>query len=257
MQTGFMTTGVVDVTLPRLQGLIERLRFSELEVSRHPLPFVAGAVTGVLLIGLVWIVASYDPPSVPNSPAGSVGARAVEALPSVESTQAQPESDRLQSCREVFAGQTKVLRTVPDPLSQWQVHIGAMNKLVTGVISLKQATQFWNQTRVGAAQGLARYQSASHAFAQRTVRCPRTGDETLTTDARQCIEAVAARARELATAGTALATWRVHVHHMEMLRTGEMTPAQATQLWLRSWHAGVQELAVYRAAARQASGGSC
>jgi hypothetical protein len=246
-----LTPGVVDVRLPRLQGWVERLRDAELEGSWRPLQFIAGAVCGVLVIGLVWIVNSS---SSHNNPAGSFGAPAVDAPPSVESTQAQPESDLLQSCREVFAAQTKVLRTVPDPLSRWQVHIGAMNKLVTGVITLKQATQFWNQTRVGAAQGLARYQSAFDAFARRTVRCPRTGDETLTTDARQCAEAVAARARELATAGRALATWRVHVRHMEMLRTGEMTPAQATQLWLRSWHAGVKQLAAYRAAARQASG---
>lgn len=245
------------MTLPRLQGLIERLRQSELEVSRHPLPFMAGAVTGVLVIGLVWVVTSNDPSNGSGIPAGSLAAQVVDTPPSVGSTQAQPESDLLESCREVFAAQTKVLRTVPEPLSQWQVHIGAMNKLVTGVITLKQATQFWNQTRVGAAQGLARYRSAFDAFAERTVRCPRTGDETLTTDARECAVAVTARARELATAGQALASWRVHVRHMEMLRTGEMTPTQATQSWLRSWHAGVKELAAYRAAARQASGGTC
>jgi hypothetical protein len=244
----------VDVTLPRLQKWVGRLHGYELEVSRHPLPFVAGMVTGALLLGLLWIF----PSGRSDSPAGFVGAAEVlGAQQTAESKEAAPGDGRLERCREVFAAQTRPLRAVPAPLSQWQVHIGAMNKLVTGVITLRQATRFWSQTRVGAARGLARYRSASEAFGQRTARCPRTADAASPKEVLRCTEAVAARGRELATADRALATWRVHVRHMEMLRTGEMSPARATQLWLMSWHAGVRELAAYRAAAREASGRTC
>jgi hypothetical protein len=254
------------MTLPKLQQWVGRIRRYHLEVSSHPLPFVAGALTGAVIIGLLWLFPSGRSDSQPGflgaaavvdapSPGGSTGTP--ESTPTREPAATAPSPDRLESCQRVFAALAGPLRAVPGPLSQWQVHIGAMNKLVTGVITLKQATQFWNQTRVGAAQGLARYRSALDTFAARTVRCPRTRDETLTTAALQCTEAVAARARELATAERSLATWRIHVRHMEMLRKGEMTPAQATRLWLASWHKGVRELSAYRAAARQASGRTC
>jgi hypothetical protein len=248
------------VTLPKLQEWIARLRRSELEVSPNALPFLAGAFYGALVIGLVWIFAVGPSTHSAGSdgPSASGGAAELaDAAPTRGSTEAQPGSDRLERCREVWDAQTRPLQALRAPLSQWQVHIGAMNKLVTGVITLKQATQFWNQTRVGAAKGLARYHAAVEAFGERTARCPRVRDESLSADAVQCVESVAARARELATADRSLATWGVHVRHMEMLRKGEMTPARATQMWLASWHEGVRGLAAYRAAARQASGRTC
>jgi hypothetical protein len=253
--------------LPKLQQWGAKLRRSELEVSRHPLPFLAGAFYGALVIGLLWVFTAGSPPADsvgragPGGGAGAVGAPqdagSAGSAGSAGPAGAASGSERLERCREVFTAQTTPLQAVPDPLSQWQVHIGAMNKLVTGVITLKQATQFWDQTRVGAAQGLARYGSSLDAFRQRTARCPRSHDETLTPDALRCTDAVAARARELTTAHTALSTWRMHVRHMEMLRKGEMSPARATRLWLASWHQGVRELADYRAAARRAAGRTC
>ena len=64
--------------------------------------------------------------------------------------------------------------------------------------------------------------------------------------------AAAAGDRLLDAAKTAITTWQQHVHHMEMLRNGQMTAAQATQMWQMSWQAGRAELVKYNRASMQA-----
>jgi hypothetical protein len=68
---------------------------------------------------------------------------------------------------------------------------------------------------------------------------------------------VAARNQILQRAVVSLKTWQGHVRHMEMLRRGEMTPEEATTLWLQSWKQGNEEVQSYRAAARAAHGETC
>jgi hypothetical protein len=217
--------------------------------------FVTGCVAGAVVVGLVWIIQWW---ATDEATGNDPPVQAAEA--SVGATRnAAPErsADRLSRCREVFHAQDAPLRAAEPSLSQWQIHIGAMNKLVTGVITLDQATQFWDETRVAAARLLDQYADATQQYDQRTVRCPRTNPTTLSTGEARCAAAVAARGLQLQEASVALATWRTHVHHMEMLRTGEMTPEEATQLWLVSWHQGAQELRSYDAAARAARGKTC
>jgi hypothetical protein len=133
-----------------------------------------------------------------------------------------------------------------------------MNKLVTGAITLPQARQFWNQTRVGAFRNLDQFDVADRHFDRRTARCPRPRESSdVSRELRSCAEAVAARNRMLHLSSVALGTWRMHVHHMEMLRSGEMSAEDATRLWLQSWHRGNREVKAYRAAARAAQGLTC
>jgi hypothetical protein len=134
-----------------------------------------------------------------------------------------------------------------------------MNKLVVGAITLEQATQFWNQTRVGASTNLKSFASARERFQQRSARCPapESSGATVPAEWRSCHRAVAARNQALQLSTVSLGTWRDHVHHMEMLRRGEMSPQEATQLWLRSWRKGNDEVRAYRAAARAAKGKTC
>jgi hypothetical protein len=133
-----------------------------------------------------------------------------------------------------------------------------MNKLVLGVISLDQAMQFWNQTRVGAKAKLTTFDTAVDRLGSLTIRCPTPGtDPSASTRLVRCERAVAADGRVLDLAKTALATWAMHVQHMEMLRKGEMTPAQATQLWLQSWHEGQAQVTAYHAATKDARSRHC
>jgi hypothetical protein len=159
----------------------------------------------------------------------------------------------------VYKAQSATLQAAAASLGQWEIHIGAMNKLVTGAITLDQAKQFWNQTRVGASSKLKRFHSALQRFQHRSARCPGpTGSgERVSSDQRDCHRAVAARNQTLRRAIVSLKTWQGHVLHMEMLRRGEMTPQEATTLWLRSWKQGNEEVHSYRAAARAAKGKTC
>lgn len=157
----------------------------------------------------------------------------------------------LSRCAEVYAALAPSLRAIGPAMTQWQVHIGAMNKLVVGAISLAQATQFWNQTRKGAARKLERFEDAQRAYKQRTARCPSPGRRA-SEEIRECAAVVAAQHREMVRAAVALGTWRTHVHHMEMLRRGEMSPEDATRMWLANWRTGARQVDAYRAAAREA-----
>ncbi|RYP89033.1 hypothetical protein EKO23_00975 [Nocardioides guangzhouensis] len=219
--------------------------------------FVGGALAGALVVAIVWWGATaLDPEAVSTPPAGDQQ-RAALSGDHPDDAAASPASSRdtggttyLTRCREVFAAQERPLKAAAASLAQWQVHIGAMNKLVTGVITLDQATQFWDQTRVGASRRLERAAAGRRHFDRRTARCPAPpASARRDPEERTCHRAVAARNQTMRLATTALGTWQEHVHHMEMLRRGEMTPEEATQMWLQSWHTGNDQVRAYRAAA--------
>jgi hypothetical protein len=122
-----------------------------------------------------------------------------------------------------------------------------MNKLVAGELTLQQATAFWNQTRVGAQRQIDRFQEAMATLRrQGGVDCPApTMLSPASSELHACAQRVAGDVRTLQAARTAISTWDEHVRHMEMLRMGTMSPAQATRLWLSLWHRGVHELDAY------------
>jgi len=223
-----------------------------------------GILIGALLVALVWVVTTTSEDASGGSagtPRGTLtgahhaGTSGTPETPDATAgTQAAPlvKSQRLARCRRVYAAQKQPLEAATASMAQWQVHIGAMNKLVLGVITLQQANQFWNQTRVGAHAKLRAFAVADARLNQQTIRCPTPARESASTHIQRCERAVAANARVLALARTALATWRMHFKDMEMLRSGMMSPARATQMWLQSWHEGQGQVTDYRAAEKQA-----
>jgi hypothetical protein len=44
----------------------------------------------------------------------------------------------------------------------------------------------------------------------------------------------------------------MHMKHMDMLRSGMMSPSQAEAIWIKSWHQGQQEVNQYRSAMQKA-----
>lgn len=209
--------------------------------------FLTGAAVGAVVVGLIWFIQ-----------ASATRGQLDEPPPESSERQADSETEgRLARCQEVFEAQTRPLRAAEKSLSQWEVHIGAMNRLVTGAITLEQAREFWEESRVSADGLLAGHASAVQAFGQRTARCPKAKPGTLTAAEARCVRAVSARGKALYEASVAHATWRRHVGHMEMLRSGEMSPEEATQAWLMNWRQGAQELRAYRAAARAAEDQTC
>ena len=136
---------------------------------------LAGGLAGAMVMAFAWL-AMGGPGSEDSSPdrdaAGSAPLTPT-TLPSAGGpVNADEASTDLARCREVFDAQSAPLRAAAASLGQWEMHIGAMNKLVVGTIKLKQATQFWNQTRVGASTKLKGFFAARDPFQQRSARCP-------------------------------------------------------------------------------------
>lgn len=221
---------------------------------------LVAALVGAVVVALVWagwaLLGDDDGGRAREAPPSSIPSELL-AVESEEPEAPDAVTSRLNRCGEVHDAQTSLLAAVDPALDQWEVHIGAMNQLVTGALTLQQATEFWDQTRVGAARNLDGYRLARTEFAGRTVRCPPPTASESSPDLRACAAAVAARNRALRLADVTLATWRVHVHHMEMLRQGEMTPEEATRLWLQSWRQGDREVRAYRSAAEAADQRAC
>ena len=236
------------------------------ERSGSRLGMVAGAlavgclVIAVLVVG--WVVLDGDPAD-PGTAAGDVGVASDGGTASSEPTgtpsAADPEAavagtpPATERCVQASEALATTLSRAHPALEQWSVHVGAMNQLVVGEITLQQATAFWDRTRVGAQRGVTAFRRAWNALAREGVDCPRPilmGAGT--SEVRPCARQVREQLAVLRAARTSIATWRTHVHHMDMLRLGTLSPEDATEMWLSMWQSGVRDLDAYEAAARRA-----
>jgi hypothetical protein len=169
----------------------------------------------------------------------------------------QPEVESaVADCRSRWQQQRQPLEAAQSSMHQWRVHIKAMDELVSGNISLAQATTFWNQTREGAMHRIMRFEQAESRYKRMAPACStnslqQAADTTIPVGGRDCMRAAVAGDRVLAAAKTAITTWQHHVHDMEMLRNGHLTAAQATQMWHMNWHMGQRQLDEYRHARTQ------
>lgn len=217
---------------------------------------LVGVVTTLVLV-LLWSVftrAGEEPRQAAEGPdptsLGSISEGAAEAAPPVRTA-----PTRLARCVQAQQALQGPLEAAGPALDQWAIHVGAMNKLVVGEITLQQATAFWNSTRLGAHRGVKDFHDAVEVLRRVGVDCP--SPVLLAPGARAlpaCAREVQAEAHALRAAQVSVATWNEHIHHMDMLRLGQMTPEEATRLWLASWQQGVRELDAYEAAAREAQG---
>ena len=161
----------------------------------------------------------------------------------------------IASCETRWQAQGRPLLAAQKSLQQWRLHVGAMNRLVAGQISLAQATAFWNQTRLGAIRNVERFKESYGYYEAGAEQCMEPGQSTSSDDdvtLRKCVRAARVGDRVLGIAELAITTWEHHVHDMEMLRTGQITPAQATAMWQASWRAGNRQLTRYEHAVGRA-----
>ena len=215
-----------------------------------------------------------------NSPAlttPAVGARITAGTASTKSppvvgatttttgTPMAPELAQAQeSCRLANLRQQAPLSAADVSMAQFEKHIDAMNLLVAGKISLSVATTFWDQTRVGAMQKAAAFHAADMQLRTSTARCvapsPAVANASpygQVVQVLSCAAAIKAHDAALARARTVVATWEHHVHDMELLRMGKITPAQASAAWRKNWKTGALQLQAYQNAASAATKTSC
>ena len=183
------------------------------------------------------------------------------------SAAAAAQSRQLHACRAVWRAQSAALDAAGRSLEQWRIHVDAMNRLVAGEITLAQAQAFWNRTRLGAAARVARFEDAAGRYADAAPDCARSSS-TRSSSTRNsstrghplaaCVAGVRARARAIEAGRVAITTWKHHIMDMNMLRAGQITPQQATTMWLRNWHRGVAQLDAFtKVRDRAARAGSC
>jgi hypothetical protein len=145
--------------------------------------------------------------------------------------------------------QRGVLNAARPALRQWGVHIGAMNQLVAGKITLAQATAFWDRTRVHAAQRVRAFEAADKLFRSSSGSlCPEAASPSAgsTAELGTCLDAVTAGDATVRAARRTMVTWSGHVRDMERLRMGMLSPTMAQQMWRQTWRKGDQELRTYR-----------
>jgi len=199
-------------------------------------------------------------PSLSSSPSPSTS-----ALPTgVDARGLAQLSAAEDSCRLANLRQQAALSAADVSMAQFQKHIDAMNLLVSGQISLAVATTFWDQTRVGATQNVANFRSADAELTASGSRCPRldqslaaAGPYARVAALKSCADSTSSGEVALARARKVVGTWDHHVHDMEMLRMGHITPAQATAAWQKNWKAGDKQLKAYEAAIRSARTHHC
>jgi len=237
-------------------------RWQKLRERHAVLPFALGALAGFVLLAMIWMTVaavSDDPPAAgpgtgaSSDSAATAGPDGTGSDETPAAAQTDPRRTRLQRCAKEAAALAAPLGAAGPALDQWQVHVGAMNKLVVGAITLPQATAFWAQTRMGAKARIRAFHRADRVPRRLDVTCPMNRPPGGRSPAlRSCVRQVRADSHAVAAARTAVHTWEMHVGDMERLRSGKLSPAAATRMWLSMWQDGVQELHAYRVADRRA-----
>lgn len=218
--------------------------------------FVMGVVTCLVAV-LLWGVLDRDDREPDQAGAGLVRQSQPEESDTADTPTsaptAAPTDTRLSRCTAAAERLEQALDTARPALDQWSVHVGAMNQLVVGEITLQQATQFWNRTRVAARRHVDSFRAAMDGVRRDGVDCPAPG--LLAPGARElpdCAREVVADVRVVRAATTSIDTWDEHINHMDMLRMGQLSPDDATRMWLSMWQQGVRDLDAYRLAVREA-----
>jgi hypothetical protein len=214
--------------------------------------FIVGALAGVVALCLIWGITAIltSPTPTASSDRGTVDTTPATGTPTKTepSRQAQP-SPRPDGCHRAAAELAAPLRAAVPAVDQWEVHVGAMNKLVVGAITPDQASAFWAQSKVGAQRNLSRFEAATRRVT--SAHCPAPAAvRPAPTELRSCARRVARERRVLDAARTTMRTWQTHIRDMEMLRMGHLSPAAGTRRWLANWERGVGEIRDYRAAER-------
>ena len=223
-------------------------RHTKVRPHHYAAGVVAVLVALSVALGLAWFDRTHDTD------------RASTSTPAAGSS--STADSELAACRAVWQAQSGALAAAGSSLAQWRIHVDAMNQLVAGEITLAQAQDFWNRTRKGAAARVARYEKADGTYADAAPGCPgSSGGSQPGKGSRElsgCVAGVRARDRAIGAGTVAIDTWKHHIMDMEMLRSGQITPEQATRMWLRSWRQGVRELDTFTEVRRTASdAGSC
>jgi hypothetical protein len=205
------------------------------------LAWIGGAAIVVSVLAMVPVGVGTGPGT------GEHPSRHVTTEPVAASRSATPPSEPsraslFHACRAQLAAESGPIRRARQAISQWRVHVTAMNKLVAGAITMRQAMRFWANSQAGAKHHVHGFQSAVHRYHRQT-RHDACGPPL----PRRCQRAQAASAAAVSTAARTISTWQHHIMDMDMLAAGKLSPARANRMWVNKWQRGVFEIVDFRA----------
>jgi hypothetical protein len=172
-------------------------------------------------------------------------------------TAAQADTALLQAtdrCRAARLQATQDLVAAGGSIQQWRLHIGAMNDLVAGKITLAQATAFWDATKVEGKRTLALWKTVDQHYRAAALTCAAPDGAPATQALQTCQRRQAAVDALLDAARGTLADWAEHIAQMDALRAGRITPAEALHMWHTMYQRGVVGLKAYDGAYRYYDG---
>jgi hypothetical protein len=165
----------------------------------------------------------------------------------------QPSSPRaLARCAASFQNQLAAVEAANVSLDQWKMHIRAIDEVVAGHLTLRQAQSLWTRTRKGALHKADTFQALADEASQGD--CP-TGTSA-PARLRACQRAGRAYGKAVAAAEDTTHVWEMHIKQMEDLPADTIT-RQQTHMWRDMWKTGQQLLATYRRDLRRAQQLNC
>src|SRR3954451_158361 len=213
---------------------------------------VGGIALVVILVVIAWLIVL---PSSGTSGGPDRTGRVGDVASGTTSAH-QSSSDQLQRCIAADEAIRLPLRRAASSIHQWNIHAGAMNKLVAGAMTPLQATTFWNRTHVVVRHRVARFERAWAHLQRHGTDCPRP--DRLTSQApqqlRSCARQVVIDMRVLYAARAAIDTWRRNMHSLDMVRMGTTSSSTASPRWTAMWGRGQRRIDAYHVAARAARG---
>lgn len=223
---------------------------------RHARPhhyIVPVAVAALVALGayVFGVTLDRDRAAPPDRPEAMTTTGSESPSPNDAVPAASKGPSAIDRCRTQYDAQAPALRRAARAIEQWEVHVSAMNQLVAGEITLDQASDFWNRTRMGAQRRVTAFNDADRVYTAGDHDCP-APQEVDATSLRTCGRSVLLRDEVVGVARRAIDTWAMHVRDMERLRNGQLSPAKATEMWRMSWHMGQHQIDAYHDALRRA-----
>jgi hypothetical protein len=116
--------------------------------------------------------------------------------------QAEDTPPAITGCLQRWQQQGRPLLAADDTMKQWRLRIVAMNRLIAGEITLEQAADFWNQTRIGAMRRVERFQVEYAGYRDDAASCEGPdaepeGSSSASDRHRRCAQAIRASDRVL------------------------------------------------------------
>jgi len=210
---------------------------------RHGLIGLAVAVVAALIIGVSAYLALSDGSG--GSAATTSGSTKSGGQQSGQSGQSGVQgagsgagagagaSGALAACSQKVAAARQVVDVARTGVSHWHTHVQARTDMLDGRISVERMDALWKRTRLAGPADQQRFKSVLEQY-DAAPACQVPGGST-SQKASDCATDWKAAHGAVTASRRAMGDWQSHLSHMAAFAAGQMTAAQAQQMWVESW----------------------